>query len=71
MWRRLRGLDDVLLKWMQNAKKQAVKLAQQTIEDFRGMSIESGKAMGEAVIGGVIKYIVIGIIATIIFKACN
>ena len=29
--------DDILNKWMNNAKKQAVDLAKQTIEDFKGM----------------------------------
>jgi DnaJ-class molecular chaperone len=29
--------DDVLEKWMNNARKQAVDLAKQTIDDFKGM----------------------------------
>jgi len=63
--------DDILLKWIRNARKQAVSLAQQTIEDIRGMSSEGGKAIGEAVLGGIVKYIVFGVIITIIMRACN
>jgi hypothetical protein len=56
---------------MENARNQAVSLAKQTIEDLRGMSIESGKAMGNAVLSGIVRYILFGILMLIIFKACN
>lgn len=63
--------DDTLNKWMSNARKQAVDLAKQTIEDIKGMSKASGKAMGEAALGGLMKYMVFGIVMLVIFKACG
>jgi len=63
--------DETLKKWMSNARKQAVNLAKQTLEDIVGMSKVSGKAMGEAVVKGILRLIVFSIIMTIIFKACQ
>ncbi len=63
--------DDLLSKWMENARRQAVNLAKETIENFKGMSMEGGKAIGEAVIGGIFRYIGFGILMIIIFKACK
>lgn len=63
--------DETLKRWMENARKQAVSLAKQTIEDLRGMSIESGKAMRNAILSGIIRYILFGTLMLIIFKACN
>lgn len=64
-------LDETLKKWMHNAKKQAVHLAQQTIEDLRGMSLESGKAIGEAMLGGVVRYLLFGLVLIVIMRACS
>lgn len=36
--------DDILKRWMDNAKRQAVELAKQSIEDFRGMIAVGTKA---------------------------
>ena len=63
--------DETLNKWMQNARSQAVTLAQKTIEDLRGMSIDGGKAIGNAALIGIGRYIGFSIIMLIIFKACN
>lgn len=63
--------DETLNKWMSNARKQAVNLAKQTIEDIVGMSKVSGKAMGEAAVKGIVRLIVFSIIMMIIFKACQ
>ena len=63
--------DETLKRWMENARNQAVSLAKQTIEDLRGMSIESGKAMGNAILSGIVRYVLFGILMLIIFKACN
>lgn len=63
--------DETLNNWMSNARRQAVNLAKQTIEDIIGMSKASGQAMGEAALKGVVKFIVFGIIMLIIFKACQ
>ena len=62
--------DDILQKWMNNAKKQAVDLAKQTIEDFKGMVSEGAKAAGTAFV----IYLIIGLILTVIFgisKSCS
>jgi curved DNA-binding protein CbpA len=63
--------DETLNKWMSNARKQAVDLAKRTIEDIIGMSKESGKAMTDAAISGIIRFIVFGIIIAIIFATCR
>lgn len=66
--------DDILNKWMNNAKKQAIDLAKQTIEDLKGMVsvgvIDAAKEAGNQFVA----QIVIGIIFIIIFalaKSCN
>jgi curved DNA-binding protein CbpA len=63
--------DDTLKRWMSNARSQATNLAKQTIEDMIGMSKVSGKAMGEAALGGIVRYLIFGFIMLIIFKACQ
>lgn len=63
--------DETLNKWMSNAKKQAVNLAKQTIEDIVGMSKASGKAMAEQALKGVGSLIVFSIIMSLVFKACQ
>jgi curved DNA-binding protein CbpA len=63
--------DDVLKKWMSNARSQAVNLAKQTIDDIKGMSMVGGQAIAEAAIGGIVKYIFMGIIMLFVFKACQ
>jgi DnaJ-class molecular chaperone len=66
--------DDVLKKWMDNAKKQAVDLAQQTIRDLNGMVKVGAKAAGKEAGKMFIAQIVIGVITLIIFglvKACS
>jgi len=42
--------DDVLNKWINNAKKQAAELAKQAIEDFTGMAAAGAKAAGETML---------------------
>jgi len=66
--------DETLRKWMENARKQAVNLAQKTIEDFKGISTSTAKAVTKEVVTGtgcyiIFSAIVFGIIA--IFKNCN
>lgn len=63
--------DDVLSKWMANAKKQSVSLAKQTLDDLLGMSKQSGSAMLDAALGGVGKLIGLSLIMFIIMKACR
>lgn len=65
--------DEVLQSWIQNAKKQAVHLAQQTIKDF---AVLGGVAIKEGVKGAsqmIIFQIVVGFLFLIlfgIFKGC-
>lgn len=66
--------DDVLNKWMSNAKKQAVDLAKQTIEDFRGMTTVGIKAAAKSAGQQFVNQIIVGIIFLFIFaisKSCN
>lgn len=66
--------DDILNKWMANAKRQAVGLAKQTIKEFGGMVTvgvkEGAKAAGQTLL----IQIGLGLIFLIIFgltKSCN
>lgn len=66
--------DDILQKWMDNAKKQAVDLAKQTIEDFKGMVASGAKAAVKGARNVIVFYIIIGLIATLILgisKSCT
>jgi curved DNA-binding protein CbpA len=63
--------DETLKKWMSNARKQAVNLAKQTLEDIVGMSKASGKVMADEALKGIGKLIGFSIILTILFKACH
>ncbi len=66
--------NDVLKKWMENARKQAVVLAKKTIEDFKDISIAGAKAVANETVAGISRYIIYSIAALIIFglfKACN
>jgi curved DNA-binding protein CbpA len=66
--------DDLLNKWMNNAKKQAVDLARQTIKDFKGMVSVGVKAAAKEAGNQFVIQIVISIIFIIILvlvKYCN
>jgi len=66
--------DDILQKWMDNAKKQAVDLAKQTIEDLKGMVAAGAKAAVTGARNVIVFYIIIGLIATLILgisKSCT
>jgi len=66
--------DDILKRWMDNAKRQAVDLAKQTIEDLKGMVKEGAKATVKEAGNQFIYQIIIGVAVLIIFgliKACN
>lgn len=71
---RTRVVDDDLARWMENARRQSVELARQTIKDFAGMSKvaakEGAKAFGVHITG----YIISGLFFTVLFammKGCN
>lgn len=66
--------DDILGKWMENARKQAVDLAKKTIEDFKGISTAGAKAVANEAVAGIGRYIVFSIIIILIaalIRACN
>jgi len=66
--------DDILKKWMNTAKRQAVDLAKQTIDDFKGMTSAGSKGAARGCFDQFLAQIIIGVIFTIIFflyKACN
>jgi curved DNA-binding protein CbpA len=59
--------DDILEKWMNNAKTQAVDLASQTIKDFKGVTTAAAKGLMSGVIQLVI-WIVAANLIIFIFK---
>jgi len=66
--------DEVLKRWMANAKRQAVDLAKQTIEELKGMTKAGIKAGAKEVGRGFIFQIILSIIVLIIIglsKSCN
>ena len=62
--------DEVLRKWMDNAKRQAVDLAKQSIEDLKGMVVVGVKEGSKAIL-----YQIAGVIIVIILfgigRSCN
>jgi DnaJ-class molecular chaperone len=66
--------DDILNKWMQNARKQAVDLAKQTIKDFKDIGLAGAKAAAKESGSQLVAHIIIAIVAVIIFSIvgkCN
>ena len=63
-------VDDMLKKWMENAQKQAVALAQQTIRDMKGVA----GAAASGCVSGIIQLIIVTVILNfivLIFRSCN
>jgi len=66
--------DEILNKWMNNAKKQAVDLAKETIEDLKGMTKDGMKAASEKIgsqIPSLLIMAVIFLIIVLLIKTCN
>lgn len=59
--------DDILNKWMNNAKKQAVDLAKQTIEDLKGMVSVGAKAAAKEAGNQFIAQLIISVVVILIF----
>jgi len=62
--------DDLLAKWMANAKRQSVELAKQTIRDFKGVT----KAAANGCLNGVIQLIIWVVVINLIilfFRTCS
>ncbi|MDI6050591.1 DnaJ domain-containing protein [Flavobacterium sp. XS2P24] len=62
--------DDILEKWIENARRQAVDLAKQTIKEIAELSVTATKAAGSRMLEMVIFYGIAAVIVMIIFKAC-
>lgn len=60
--------DDILNNWMNNAKKQSVDLAKQTIEDFKKIAKDgvdgARKGITNQIIGTILFFIIISLIKT-------
>ena len=63
--------DDLLEKWMANARKQAADLAKQTLEDIKNMSNASGRAMVKEMQSGVCRLIIFSIVVLFFIKSCG
>ena len=66
--------DDILNKWMNNVKKQAVDLAKETIEDLKGMTNAGFNAATEKVGSMLPSYLILAVVFLIIgllIKTCN
>lgn len=63
--------DEILKKWVRNARRQAVDLAKQTIKEVGELSVTATKAAGSKMLELFIGYAIGGIIILIIFKACT
>ena len=60
--------DEILRKWVENAKRQAVDLAKQTIEDLKGMVKVGVKEAAKEAGGQFIAQLVISIVILIVFS---
>jgi len=58
--------DDTLKRWIENARRQAVDLAQQTIKDFKGMAKVGIEAGAKEIGSQIVKSLVIGVIISLI-----
>jgi len=63
--------DEILKKWMENARKQAIDLAKQTIKEVAELSVTASKAAGSKMLETFIGYAIVGIVFLILIKACN
>lgn len=59
--------DEILKKWMNNAKNQAQKIKEEVIDEFRGAIIESGKSIMHYFLYTFLPMLV----GFLLFKACN
>lgn len=66
--------DEILNKWMNNAKKQAVDLAKETIENLKGMTREGMNAASDKVGSQIPSLLIMAVVFLIIalsIKTCN
>lgn len=60
--------DELLYKWMQNAKRQAVVLAKQAINDFKEIGLNASKEAAKSAGSQLLFQIIISIFAVILFS---
>lgn len=60
--------DELLYKWMQNAKRQAVDLAKQAIKDFKEIGLNASKEAAKSAGSQLLFQIIISIFAVILFS---
>jgi curved DNA-binding protein CbpA len=66
--------DEILNKWMNNAKKQSVDLAKETIEDFKGMTKVGIKAASENIGDQIPSLLIMAVFFLLLFvitRSCN
>lgn len=63
--------DEILERWMQNAKNQAKKMAQDIIDELRGSLKEAGKSVVGNILPYIIGYIFGPFIIFLLIKSCN
>jgi len=63
--------DEVLMRWIRNARRQAVTLAKQTIIDVGKLSMTATKAAGREMLSKFLVYSVTGFILFILFQMCS
>ncbi|WP_426094070.1 J domain-containing protein [Flavobacterium sp. DSR2-3-3] len=66
--------DEILNKWINRAKKQAIELAKQTIEDFKGIVSIGVKSAKDEIIKRIVPNLIIGIVISLIsvlYKSCS
>jgi curved DNA-binding protein CbpA len=59
--------DEILKKWVSNARTQAKNILDDVIDEFRGATVEGGKS----ILDYAISYLIPMIVGILIFKACN
>ncbi len=63
--------DDVLNRWMENARKQALDYLTQTLADFKGIAATGASTFINELIPRIIGGVVILIVLALLVKACN
>lgn len=63
--------DETLKRWMQNAKKQAVDLAKQTIKEMAELSVTATREASSKMLETFVYYAIAGIFIMLLFKTCN
>lgn len=58
--------DEILEKWMANARNQAKKMAEDAIDEFRGATKEAGNS----IVQNMLRFILPMLICYLLFKAC-